>query len=168
MASNTKQYFIDGCLLHHCHLGMVHKTLNAISVLLTMIIIMVMVVMLCVYLLACHHHLCHYHCIFCCQLLPLDKNSLIGNCQISYSSAYAHDMSALTLLSPLCYELTVKAMGFAHGQTTSRHAANLSSQFFSALSVCMYQPPLLLSLLRTILLNLHFHLQFFLLYPKIL
>jgi hypothetical protein len=143
MASNTEQYLIDGCLLHHCHLGMVHKTLNAISVLLTMITIMVMVVMLCVRLLACHHHLCHYHCIFHCQLLPLDKDSLIGNCQISSSSAYA--MSALTLLSPLCYELTVKAMGFAHRQTASRHAANLSSQFFSAWSVCMYQPPLLLS-----------------------
>jgi hypothetical protein len=165
MASNTEQYFIDGCLLHHCHLGMVHKTLNAISVL-TMITIMVMVVMLCVCLLACHHHLCHYRCILSSQLLPLDKDSLIGNCQISSSSAYARDMSALTLLSSLCYELTVKAIGFAHGQTASRHAANLSSQFFSAWSVCMYQPPLLLSLLRTILLNLHVHLQLFFLILK--
>ncbi len=145
--SNTKKYLIDGCLFHHWHLGMV--------------------VMLCVCLLACHHHLCHYPCIFCSQLLPLDKDSLIGNCQIS-SSAYAHDMSTLTLLSPLCYELTVKAMGFAHGQTASKHVANLSFQFFSTWSVCMYQPPLLLSLLRRILLNLHFHLHFFLLYPKIL
>jgi len=168
MASDTEQYLIDGCMLHHCHLGMVHKTLNAIPVLLTMITIMVMMVMLCVCLLACHHHLCHYRYIFFSQLLPLDKDSPIGNCQISSSSAYTHDMSALTLLSHLCYEPTVKAMGFAHGQTASGHAANLSSQFFSAWSVCMYQPPLLLSLLRTILLNLHFHLQFFFLYPKTL
>lgn len=45
MASDTEQYLIDGCMLHHCHLGMVHKTLNAIPVLLTMITIMVMMVM---------------------------------------------------------------------------------------------------------------------------